>query len=292
MTESTVSGASAAAAPLSAPRRRFRPPARALALAPIVLVLLVFFVGPLLLNVSESLRIGGGGPTLSEYARVIGDAYYLQVIAQTLGLGLAVTAICAVLGYPLAYAIARLSGPAKALLIFAVVMPLLVNVVVRSYGWMVVLSGAGLLNWVLGGLGLPRLELMYSWTGVTIALVHVLLPFMVLSVAASLETLDERLEEAALVLGASPARVFRHVTLPLSLEGLITGAILCFTLTIGSFVTVMLLGKTSTMVMPLLIYQQLTVASNWPFAAAMGVTLLAIVTAALWVQARLRPRRI
>ena len=281
-----------AAAPFGTSRpRRPRLPARLLALAPIVLVLLVFFVGPLLLNVGESLKLGRGGPTLAEYGRILGDSYYLQVIAQTLGLGLAVSAICAVLGYPLAYAIARLSGTAKALLIFAVVMPLLVNVVVRSYGWMVVLSGAGLLNWVLGGLGLPRLELMYSWTGVVIALVHVLLPFMVLSIAGSLEMLDPRLGEAALVLGASPARVFRHVTLPLSLEGLVTGMILCFTLTIGSFVTVMLLGKTSTMVMPLLIYQQLTVASDWPFAAAMGVTLLVIVTAALWAQARLGARR-
>ncbi len=285
-------GGASVAAPFRASRPRLlRRPARLLALAPIMLVLLVFFVGPLLLNLGESLRIGSGGPTLSEYARIAGDAYYLQVIAQTLGLGLVVSAICAVLGYPLAYAISRLSGTAKALLIFAVVMPLLVNVVVRSYGWMVVLSGAGLLNWVLGGLGLPRLELMYSWTGVVIALVHVLLPFMVLSIAGSLEMLDPRLGEAALVLGASPARVFRHVTLPLSLEGLVTGSILCFTLTIGSFVTVMLLGKTSTMVMPLLIYQQLTVASDWPFAAAMGVTLLVIVTAVLWAQARLRPRR-
>ena len=286
-----MSGVPAAAAFGIFRPRRLRPPARLLALAPIVLVLLVFFVGPLLLNVSESLKLGHGGPTLSEYGRILGDAYYLQVIAQTLGLGLVVSAICAVLGYPLAYAIARLSGTAKALLIFAVVMPLLVNVVVRSYGWMVVLSGAGLLNWVLRGLGLPRLELMYSWTGVVIALVHVLLPFMVLSIASTLEMLDPRLAEAALVLGASPARVFRHVTLPLSLEGLITGSILCFTLTIGSFVTVMLLGKTSTMVMPLLIYQQLTVASDWPFAAAMGVTLLVIVTAVLWAQARLGARR-
>ena len=288
---SEVSAAAAPAGTADDRARSLRPSARMLALAPIVLVLLVFFVGPLLLNVSESLKLGHGGPTLSEYGRILGDAYYLQVIAQTLGLGLVVSAICAVLGYPLAYAISRLSGTAKALLIFAVVMPLLVNVVVRSYGWMVVLSGAGLLNWVLGGLGLPRLELMYSWTGVVIALVHVLLPFMVLSVAGSLEMLDPRLGEAALVLGASPARVFRHVTLPLSLEGLVTGMILCFTLTIGSFVTVMLLGKTSTMVMPLLIYQQLTVASDWPFAAAMGVTLLVIVTAVLWAQARLRPRR-
>jgi putative spermidine/putrescine transport system permease protein len=213
------------------------------------------------------------------------------VIAQTLGLGVVVTAICAVLGYPLALAIARLEGAKKALLIFAVVVPLLINVVVRSFGWMVILSRAGALNWILRTLGLPTVDVMYTWTGVTIALVHVLLPFMVLAIASTLEILDPRLEEAALVLGASRPRVFLHVTLPLSLEGLITGSILCFTLTIGSFVTVMLLGKTSTMIMPLLIYQQLTVASNWPFAAAMGMTLLGLVTVVLWLATRLRQPR-
>ena len=111
---------------------------------------------------------------------------------------------------------------------------------------------------------------------------------MILSVASSIETLDARLEEAARVLGASSARVFRHVTLPLSIEGVVTGAILVFTLTIGSFVTVLLLGKTATMVLPLLMYQQLTVASDWPFAAAMGVTLLGLVSGFLWLQAATR----
>jgi ABC-type spermidine/putrescine transport system permease subunit I len=135
---------------------------------------------------------------------------------------------------------------------------------------------------------------MYGWTAVTVALVQVLLPFMALAIASTLEVLDPRLGEAAQVLGASRRRVFLHVTLPLSREGLITGAILCFTLTVGSFVTVMLLGRNSTMTMPLLIYQQLTVASNWPFAAAMGATLLGLVAvvigSAAWLHAR-RPTR-
>jgi putative spermidine/putrescine transport system permease protein len=260
-------------------------------LFPIVFFLVVFFVGPLILNLIESLQVKGNGPSLAEYAHIFGDGYYVKVIGQTLALGIVVTAICGALGYPLAVAIARLEGMAKALLIFVVIVPLLVNVVVRSFGWIVLLSRAGAVNWLLRSLGLPTIDIMYTWTGVTIGLVHVLLPFMVVSIASTLETLDPRIEEAAQVLGASRTRVFRHITLPLSLEGLITGSILCFTLTIGSFVTVMLLGKNSTMVMPLLIYQQLTVTSNWPFAAAMGMTLLAIVTAILWLQIRLlRPR--
>jgi ABC-type spermidine/putrescine transport system permease subunit I len=259
-----------------------------LALAPILVVLGVFFVGPLAVNFAESLKSTSGAEGFHQYARIFGDRYYLTVIGQTLVFGAGVTVLCALLGYPMGYAIARSSGALKALLILLVVAPLLVNVVVRSFGWMVILGGSGAVNAALRALGLPKAELMYNWTGVTIAMVHVLLPFMVLSVASSLEALDRRIEEAAAVLGAPPLRVFRHVTLPLSTEGLVTGAILVFTLTIGSFVTVLLLGKTSTMVLPLLMYQQLTVSSDWPFAAAMGMTLLVLVSLVLWLQARLR----
>lgn len=257
-------------------------------LAPIMLFLLVFFVGPVLFNLQESLKIPGSDVlTLAQYTKVLGDVYYLKVLGQTILLGVVVTVLCLLTGYPMAYAIARTQGTWKAVLIFVLVAPLLVNVVVRSFGWMVILGGSGVINTVLRAVGLPTVELMYTWTGVTIAMVHVLLPFMVLAVASTLETLDARLAEAAQVLGASSARVFYHVTLPLSIEGVITGAILTFTLTIGSFVTVMLIGNNSTMLLPLLIYQRLTVASDWHSAAALGIILLAVVLAILWLQARL-----
>ena len=258
-------------------------------LAPVVLFLLVFFIGPVLFNLQESLRIPNSDAfTLAQYTKVLGDMYYLKVLGQTILLGLVVTLLCLVTGYPLAYAIARAEGARKVALMFVLVAPLLVNVVVRSFGWMVILGGSGVINTVLRALGLPAVELMYTWTGVTIAMVHVLLPFMVLAIASTLETLDARLEEAAQVLGASSARVFYHVILPMSIEGVITGAILTFTLTIGSFVTVMLLGKNSTMILPLLIYQRLTVASDWHSAATLGIILLAVVLAILWLQVRLR----
>ena len=256
-------------------------------LLPSLLFLAVFFAGPLLVNFAESLRTPDGSQGFGQYLRIFGDAYYLTVIGQTLLFGFVVTVACVLLGYPLGYAVARAEGLLKVVLIFLVITPLLINVVVRSFGWMVILGGSGAVNAALRALGLAPVSLMYNWTGVGIAMVHVLLPFMALSVAGSVETLDRRAEEAARVLGASPARVFWHVTLPMSAPGILTGSILCFTLAIGSFVTVLLLGKTSTMVMPLLIYQQLTVASDWPFAAAMGVTLLGLVTILLWLQRRL-----
>lgn len=262
-----------------------------LGLLPVLIFLAVFFVVPLLINLVVSARGPDGTPGVAQFVRIFGDAYYLTVIGQTLLFGFVVTLGCALLGYPLGYAVARAEGAFKIVLIFVVVTPLLVNVVVRSFGWLVILGGSGAINAAMRALGLPKLDLIYNWTGVSIAMIHVLLPFMALSVAGTLETLDQRIEDAARVLGAAPLRVFWHVTLPMSAQGLLTGSILCFTLSIGSFVTVLLLGKNSTMILPLLIYQQLTVASDWPFAAAMGVTLLVLVSVILWLQGRLVSKR-
>jgi len=258
--------------------------------APVLLFLCVFFVGPLGFNVTESLRPGGGPLSLQNYLRVTTDPYFIEVVLNTLMLGGGVTLICLLVGYPFAYAVARASGGLKAALIFTLVAPLLVNVVVRSYGWMILIGGNGLLDSLFRALGLPALNLMYTWSGIVIALVHVLLPFMVISIASTLESLDPRIEDAAAVLGASPLRTLLHVSLPLSIEGVITGSIMTFTLTIGSFVTVMLLGDNSTMVLPLLIYQRLTTVGDWGTAAALGIVLLVTVMALLGAQAMLRRR--
>jgi putative spermidine/putrescine transport system permease protein len=262
-----------------------------LLLAPALVFLAVFFVGPLILNLQESLKSPAGAPSATQYIKIFTDPYYLAVLGQTVLFGAAVTAICLVFGYPLAYALARAEGGWKAAMLFVIVAPLLTNVVVRSYGWMIVLGGSGLINNTLRQIGFEPVELMYSWTAVTIAMAHVLLPFMVLSIGSVLETHDRRLDEAAATLGANPRQVFARVIFPLSIEGVITGCILVFTVAIGSFVTLLLLGKTSTMTFAVLIYQQLSVVSNWAFAAAMGMMLLTIVIAAFWLQGRLRPVR-
>ncbi len=274
---------------LARPRTRIAP--HLLLAMPAILLLAMFFIGPLLVNFQESLRLDKSYPSLGHYAKFFGDTYYLMVLGHTVLFGVGVTALCLVLGYPFAYALADAQGRWKVFLLFIVVAPLLTNVVVRSYGWMIVLGGTGLVNAVLGRLGLEPLELMYTWTAVTIAMTHVLLPFAVLSIASVLEGRDRALEEAALTLGAGPSRVFREVVFPLSLEGVVTAAILVFTLSVGSFVTVLLLGKTSTMTVAVLIYQQLMVVSNWGFGAAMGIILLALVLASLALHARLRARR-
>lgn len=261
-------------------------------LVPILAILAIFFLGPLWVNVVQSLNAPPGVGRGYEYARFLGDPYYRGVLYRTLLLALAVSFLCLLLGYPLAYVVARSTGRWRAVLMLVVVAPLMVNVVVRSFGWMIILGGAGAINSALVWVGLPKLELMYNWTGVTIALVQVLLPFMVLSIASVLETIDLRLEEAAASLGAAPVEVFIHVILPLTLNGVLTGAIVVFTLTMGSFVTVLLLGNNSTTVLPLAIYEQLTSGSDWPFAAAISVVLLVIVSVVLLLQSRLSRQRI
>ncbi|MBX3453358.1 ABC transporter permease [Ferrovibrio sp.] len=246
-------------------------------LAPAVIGLLVFFIGPLLLNVEVSLREQGGGHGLAQYLRALGDAYYVKVWLQTIVLAACVTFFTLLFGYPFAFAIARSRGPVKGFLIFLIVTPLLINVVVRTFGWMVVLGRSGLINGTLRAFDLPTINMLGGWFAIGITLVHVMLPFMVLSIASALEGIDQALEQAALTLGAKPAAAFRYIIWPLSLDGVITGTLLVFSLSIGSFVTVMLMGNNRTMVLPVMVYQQLNLSSDWPFAAALGMVLLVTV---------------
>ena len=183
-------------------------PGIVIGLLPILVFLVVFLVGPIWINFIESLKEPNGGQGVAQYVRIFGDGYYLTVIAQTLAFGVVVTVLCTLLGYPLAYAVARSQGTLKSLLILIVVTPLMVNVVVRSFGWMVILGGSGALNAGLVALGLPKLELIYNWTGVTIAMVHVLLPFMVLSIASTLETLDRRMRKRLRCSAHGPQKSF------------------------------------------------------------------------------------
>jgi putative spermidine/putrescine transport system permease protein len=148
------------------------------------------------------------------------------------------------------------------------------------------LGNQGMINSAIRALGLPALPLLYNWTGVVIATVHVLLPFAVISIAGVLSNLDRSAEESAAVLGASPPKVFFLVTIPLAINGLITAATFVFLLALGSFVTLLMLGGGNTMVVPLLVYQQLTVVHDQSFASAMATILMAVTLAMLFAQFR------
>jgi putative spermidine/putrescine transport system permease protein len=264
-----------------------------LCLIPLLVLLLAFFVLPFGMMLYQSLFLSllqapaGSPPTLANYTKMFGDVFYVKVLLQTLLLGVVVTALALVIGYPVAYVLARTRSRWRQLLVFLVISPLVVSIVIRSYGWMVLLGRAGTVNTALQALGLVDhpLPLMYNWFGVVVALTHVLLPFMILTLASVIEGIPESLEDTAAVLGAGWWARFRHVVLPLSMEGVGAGVTLVFMLTIGSFVSVLLLGGSDTLVLPLLIYQQVILINN-NFAAALGMLLLAISVVLLYAQAR------
>jgi putative spermidine/putrescine transport system permease protein len=266
---------------------------RLLELLPVAALLTVFFVAPLLMMFRYSLdRFTADGMTVSDltaanYERFVTDTYFGGILATTLTLGLAVTVVSVALSYPLAYVIARGRPPLRTALIIIVLVPLMTGVVARSYGWTVLLGGSGVINKVLSSLGLPTASLMFSVPGTVIALVEVLMPFMVLSLLASLQHIDRTVEDAARSLGAPPWRVFADIVLPLSLPGLAAGSLLVFVQAISAFATPALIGGVSTRVMSTLVFTQATTIFNWPFAAAASFILLAIVATLTAIQGRL-----
>lgn len=272
---------------------RFRISKSTLLLLPIFVFLVAFFVTPYVVILGMSLtKPEISGLTLANYKKAFLDIYYCRVLLNTFLLGFGVTFFTLLLGYPCGYFIARTKSSFKAFIMFLVISPLLVSIIIRSYGWMIILGRNGLINSFLRSLGLIEepLKLIYNWTGVVIGLTQVLLPFMILSVSSVIENIGEDLEETAEVLGATRFQVFRKVVLPLSLDGVASGCIIVFMLTIGSFVTVMLLGG-RTMVMSLLIYQQVLNIMDFSFASAIGTVLLATSLVFLYFQIRVIKRK-
>lgn len=262
-------------------------------LLPILVVLGVFFVLPIMAIVPTSFdpREATRYVGLAAYWKLASDPYYVRVFLQTFVFSLSLTVITLVVSYPIASFVARTSSWERGLVIFLVITPLLISMVVRSYGWLLVLGDRGLVNAILGTVGLGPVAFTSGWTAVVVASVHVLLPFAVISIAGVLSSLDRSVEESAAVLGASPASVFVRVTLPMAMNGLITAATFVFLLAMGSFVTIMMLGGRGTMVVPLLIYQQVTIAYDRTFASAMATVLMVVTLLLLYAQFRLLNRR-
>jgi putative spermidine/putrescine transport system permease protein len=257
----------------------------ALFILPSGLLFILFFFLPIGLMAMMSFLTGNPvvAPnvtlTTRHYARIIGDPYYLEVIWTTIRIGLLTTLIALAIGYPLAHWMARIKSRAgHALLLMAVLAPMLTGIVVRTFAWMTLLSDKGVINQTLISFGLiiQPLKLMYNETGTVIGLVHIYVPFMVLTLTGVIGRIDERLEQAAENLGASPLRAFLEVTLPLSLPGILAGSLLVFALSISAYVTPILLGGFQVMTLPILIYQQISANFNVSFAAALGMVLLLV----------------
>ena len=249
---------------------------------PYALALLLFLAAPLaniaLLSVytHSAERIWLPVLTLDNYRQLLGY-YFLNIILRTLRVGTITTAFCVVLGYPLAYYLARCSRRALATAMFIMMMPLMVSAVVGAFGWIVILGRNGLINSALSALAIDwRVDVLNSETAVIIALVQFLLPLMVLPLMASIEKIPLRLEEVAVNLGSSAFVTWRRVLLPLSLPGLLSGVLLCFTIAISVVVTPALLGGRRGRMFGNEIYDQVITAYNWPFASSLALVLVSL----------------
>lgn len=271
-------------APIAAPRRARVSPIAWL-VAPAMLLFVLFFVLPF--AVMALLSFLSGNPmsgrkvelTLFQYERMLEDDLYTEALWATLRLGVLSTLVSLLLGYPLAHWMARIqSRLGHALLLMAVIAPMLTGIVVRTFAWMTILQDSGVINATLKSWGWIEkpLPLMYNEFGTVVALVHIYVPFMVLTLTGVIGRIDHRLEEAARGLGASRLRAFIEVTLPLSVPGILAGSLLVFALTISAYVTPSAMGGTEVLTIPMLIYQQVGATFNLNFAGALGVVLLAV----------------
>ena len=247
----------------------------------------VFFITPLILLIFVSLHADPELKRLGfdQFRRFLGDPYSLGVLGQTLAIGAEVTAVCLVLGYPLAWLFVRSPGWLRSALMLVILLPLLTSVVVRTFAWIVILGRLGIVNSTLMTLGIidAPLRLLYSEGGLVFALAQVHMPLMVLPVITALSRVDPNLADASAALGAGAWRTFLRITVPLTLAGVIAGCLLTYCMSLTAFITQTLIGGGQMLLMPGYIYQQAAAVQDWPFAAAISVVFLVAVLAAVTV---------
>lgn len=272
-------------------RRRLR---AATPVVPALAFTLVFFVAPLALLLAYSLFAFSGGEvtyrlTLANYVALLGSGFYVNIILRTFLVALVTTLICVVLGYPVAWQIARSGSWLRALMVLGIVMPLLIGGVIRGYGWILILDRGGAINHAMLAFGLVQspLPMLYNFFGVTLTMVEVLLPFFVLPLVGVLSNIDPALERAALSMGASRLQTFLRVSLPLSAGGIVAGASIVFSLAASIFVIPQIIGGPSYLLLSTLAYQQIGSVGNWPFGSAVLVLILVITLTVLSVGNRM-----
>jgi putative spermidine/putrescine transport system permease protein len=232
------------------------------------------------------------GFTIGYYTKLLTDSYYLEIIGRTLALGLTVTLSTLLLGYPVAFFLARTRSRWRNWLTILVVFPLLLNLVVRTFGWIALLAQNGLVNQALQALGVTQepVKLLFNFAGLLIGLTHIFLPFMVLVLIGPIQNIPRDVEDAARVLGASWGGTFLRVTLPLSAPGILSGSILVFVLTISALVTPRLLGGPTYQVMSTLVYDEFLQRLNWPAGSAEALLLTVMVLALVFLSGILARR--
>lgn len=253
------------------------------------LFLIVFFVIPILRITILSFTNGAGSFSLDAYIKFFQSSIYLRVIAITFRVSFVVTVVCLLLGYPVAYTMAKCSKRISSIIMIVVMIPFWTSLLVRTYAWMLLLQTNGVINKMLIAIGLisEPLVLYKNSLGVYIGMTHILLPYMILALYPVMKGIDPNYVSAAKNLGANKFVAFFKVYLPLSIQGISSGCILVFVMSIGYFITPSLLGGTGDTMISQMIQVQVSKLLNWPFASAVSVILLIISMAVLYASKKI-----
>lgn len=257
------------------------------------LVLVLFFAIPMGMMIGISFQSQTeGSPTLASYSRFFSNDLVLVGLARTVVMSGLVALCVTVLAYPLAYYLARATSRWRTVIFALAIAPELAGVVLRTYGWLIILEDRGFINSALIWTGLitEPLPLSKNLFGVVVGLTHVILPFGVLSLLTSLQGINPNLEKSAQILGASRLAVIRHIILPLSVPGIVSSFLIGFTMAASAYATPALLGGAGFKVMATMVYEQVLFYLDWPFAAVMANVLLILMLAAGFVGSRLESR--
>lgn len=271
---------------------------RAWLIAPSLFIISLVLLAPLCLMLLFSVwryipgQITDYTLTLDNYHRFLSDGFYLGVLLETMQLGVAVTVLSLILGYPVAYFLARTKSRLQPILVYLIFVPMMISLVVRAYGWMILLGYNGVVNTILLWLGVisTPLRMLNSVHAVVLGLAEVLLPFMVIPVLAALKDVQPSVEEAARALGATPRQTFFKVTLPLSVPGIISGSLMVFSLSITAYALPALLGGAQVKMISAIAYDAMLVSYNWPFGSAVGILMVVVSTVLIYAYLRITPK--
>ena len=275
------------ASTLKAEDRRERLTFLGLSMPAVLAILIVVFL-PIFWLSSLSFYNAAGELSTENYARIFESALYRRTFVVTFQISIAVTVICILLGYPLCYLLTKVKDRTAAILMIFVLVPFWTSVLVRTYAWLVLLQRNGIINSSLMSLGIIEepLQLAHNLTGSIIGMVHIMLPFLILPLYATMRNIDTDLVRAAVGLGSSPRGAFWRVFFPMSLPGLSAGIVLVFILSLGFFVTPALLGGGRVQMLAQRIESTITIYSNWGAASALGVVLLLLALVMIWLMNR------
>lgn len=275
------------------PARRIWPDGRLLPLLPSMTVLLFFFALPMGLMIGLSFQQQAGWtPTLTHYGRFFTNDLMLAGFARTMLMSGLVAICVTVMAYPVAYFLARSTSRWRSFVFALAIAPELAGVVLRTYGWLVILDDRGFINSALlwAGLVTDPLPLSKNMFGVVVGLTHVVLPFGILSLLTSLQGIDANLERSAQILGASRLAIIRHILVPLSMPGIVSSLLISFTMAASAYATPVLLGGAGFKVMATMVYEQVLFYMDWPFAAVMANVLLISMLTASFIGSRIENR--